>query len=70
MFEHKTDPVVSTFDGSVLKTFGKLTPDDIKSIDGQPSQLVNRLMEQYGWEQEVAEQKVKRFVECLAAEEG
>lgn len=47
-------------------TFGKLTQQDIDAIDGQSERLVGKLIEQYGWNPEVAGSRVESFRACLS----
>lgn len=44
--------------GKALKTWGKLTDDDLDVIAGRQEELVGRLQARYGWAREEAEQRV------------
>ena len=44
--------------GKALKTWGKLTDDDLDVIAGRQEELIGRLQARYGWAREEAEQRV------------
>ncbi|RLM20601.1 hypothetical protein BIY29_15040 [Brenneria alni] len=46
------------FKGKAKEQWGKLTDDDIKVIEGKRDQLVGKIQERYGYEQEAAEKEV------------
>jgi uncharacterized protein YjbJ (UPF0337 family) len=48
--------------GKVKEKWGKLTDDDLTTINGQTEQLVGRIQERYGVAKEVAEKQVDEFV--------
>ncbi len=47
--------------GNIKKTWGKLSDDDLKQIDGDRDRLVGKLKEKYGFTKEQAEKKVDEF---------
>jgi len=47
--------------GRVRQRWGKLTDDDLTSIEGKREQLVGKLQERYGIAKEAAEEELKRF---------
>jgi uncharacterized protein YjbJ (UPF0337 family) len=49
------------FKGQTLQQWGKLTDDDLTTIDGQREELVGRIQERYGIAREEAEKQVKEF---------
>lgn len=53
------------FNASILKTFGKLSQRDINEIDGNRDRLIVELIAQYGWKEEVAQQRVELFSASL-----
>lgn len=55
------------FKGKVKERWGKLTDDDITSIEGKRDQLVGRLQQQYGYGKEQAEQELDEFTRTLPA---
>lgn len=55
-------PTTQDFSLCVMKTFGKLDADEIKSINGRPDLLVSCLSESYGWSRADAQAKVDRFM--------
>ncbi|EHD23219.1 CsbD family protein [Brenneria sp. EniD312] len=46
------------FKGKAKEQWGKLTDDDITVIEGKRDQLVGKIQERYGYEQEKAEKEV------------
>ena len=58
MFGRKARLTKAAFNADVLTTFGKLTQEAIDKIDGQHHLLVNELVEQYGWEEAVAQRRI------------
>ncbi len=58
MFGKKTKLAQAAFNADVLTTFGKLSQQDIDKIDGNPERLVAELIEQYGWQADVARHRV------------
>jgi uncharacterized protein YjbJ (UPF0337 family) len=44
--------------GKALKTWGKLTDDDLDVIEGRREELVGRLQARYGWAKDEAERRV------------
>lgn len=55
------------FKGKVKERWGKLTDDDITSIEGKRDQLVGRLQKQYGYGKEQAERELDEFTRTLPA---
>ncbi len=49
-------------EGQVKTTWGKLTSDDLKQIDGNREKLVGKLEERYGWSKSEADAQVDRFL--------
>ena len=49
------------FKAMVLRTFGKLSEEDIENIDGQPERLFVELTKHYQWAAEVTRKRVARF---------
>lgn len=47
--------------GKVKEKWGKLTDDDLKTIDGQSDQLVGRIQERYGIAREEAQKQFEQF---------
>jgi uncharacterized protein YjbJ (UPF0337 family) len=53
------------FKGKVKEKWGKLTDDDLETIDGKKDQLVGRLQQRYGYAKEQAEKEADAFCnEC------
>ncbi|MFO1019462.1 MAG: CsbD family protein [Planctomycetales bacterium] len=52
------------FKGQVREKWGKLTDDDVATINGQKDQLVGKLQERYGFAKEQAEKEVNDFCGC------
>lgn len=48
--------------GSVKKTWGELTDDDLTQINGERERLAGKLQEKYGWTKEEVEKRVDDFV--------
>jgi uncharacterized protein YjbJ (UPF0337 family) len=44
--------------GQVKATWGKLTDDDMKQIEGNRDKLIGKLQERYGWTKEQATKEV------------
>jgi uncharacterized protein YjbJ (UPF0337 family) len=49
--------------GKVKEQWGKLTDDDLDTIDGKSEQLLGLLQQRYGYAREKAEEEYKRFAE-------
>lgn len=49
------------FTGQVREQWGKLTDDDVATINGQKDQLVGKLQERYGYAKERAEKEINDF---------
>ncbi len=47
--------------GSALKTWGKLTVDDLDQIDGDRRKLAGRIQEVYGMAKDEAEAQLKKW---------
>ena len=47
--------------GKAKEQWGKLTDDDLATIDGQRDQLVGKVQEAYGRTKEEAEKEVRQF---------
>jgi uncharacterized protein YjbJ (UPF0337 family) len=48
--------------GKVKSKWGKLTDDDLKTIEGKWDQLVGRLQHHYGYKKDEAERQVDDFL--------
>ena len=48
--------------GKIKEKWGKLTDDDLTTINGKREQLVGRIQERYGLAKEAAEDQVDEFV--------
>lgn len=48
--------------GSVKETWGKLTDDDLMSIDGKREKLLGILQERYGYDRARAESELNKFM--------
>ena len=48
--------------GQVKETWGKLTDDDLDTIDGKRDQLIGKLQERYGWTKMQADAEYERFM--------
>jgi len=60
-FEGKWDQIK----GQVKQKWGKLTNDDVTTIEGKSDVLVGKLKERYGYAKEKAEDEVQSFMkEC------
>lgn len=58
MSGHKTTEAnKAAFNAEILRTFGKLSQQDIDKIDGQTIRLATELVEQYGWPEETAQRR-------------
>ena len=53
--------------GRVKQRWGKLTDQDLTTIEGKRDQLVGKLQERYGIAREEAEAELKRFSEDVKA---
>jgi uncharacterized protein YjbJ (UPF0337 family) len=51
--------------GDVKKQWGRLTDDDVDTIDGQHDKLVGRIQEAYGVEREEADRQVREWFNRL-----
>jgi uncharacterized protein YjbJ (UPF0337 family) len=49
------------FKGKVKEKWGKLTDQDLTTIEGKRDQLIGKLQERYGYEKEAAERELKNF---------
>ena len=47
--------------GRIKEMWGKLTDDDLDTIDGKRDRLVGKLQERYGYAKDKAEQELDRF---------
>jgi len=54
--------------GKIKVKWGKLTDDDLASINGKKEQLVGRIQERYGIAKEAAEKQVDEFALSYAPE--
>ena len=53
--------------GDVKKWWGKLTDDDIQRIQGSQEKLAGVLQERYGYNRQVAQEKIAEFLEDAEA---
>lgn len=51
--------------GQAKEQWGKLTDDDMTTVEGQRDQLVGRIQERYGIAKEQAEEQVARWEKSL-----
>lgn len=49
------------FKGKVKEKWGKLTDDDLTSIEGKKEQLIGKLQERYGYVKEKAQKEAEDF---------
>ena len=49
--------------GMVREKWGKLTDDDIATVQGKAEQLQGKLRERYGYSKEEAEKEIKSFMQ-------
>ncbi len=61
MLVHQQRTNHSAFNAGILTTFGKLSQQDIESLDGNSERLETLIAERYGSSREVARNKVERF---------
>jgi uncharacterized protein YjbJ (UPF0337 family) len=54
------------FKGKLKEKWGKLTDDDLTTIDGKRDQLVGLLQEKYGYQKEQAEKELNAFSQRLS----
>lgn len=47
--------------GHMKKTWGKLTDDDLKQIEGNQQEIFGKLQKHYGYTKEQAEKAIKDF---------
>lgn len=57
IFEGKWDVVK----GQIKQTWGKLTDNDMKMLEGNQQKIYGKLQEYYGYSQEEAQKQVKEF---------
>jgi uncharacterized protein YjbJ (UPF0337 family) len=53
------------FSGKVKEKWGKLTDDDLTTIEGKRDNLLGRLQERYGYEKDMADRELTDFVRGL-----
>lgn len=53
------------FKGNAKQKWGKLTDDDLTTIDGKREQLAGKLQEKYGYTKEQAERELDEFTKAL-----
>jgi uncharacterized protein YjbJ (UPF0337 family) len=53
------------FKGKVKEKWGKLTDDDLATVEGQRDQLAGKLQERYGYGKEQAERELDEFSRTL-----
>ena len=52
--------------GSVKEKFGKLTDDDLKTIEGNRDKFIGKLQERYGYAKEQAQKLADEWAQALA----
>ncbi len=55
----------SQLKGSIKKTWGKLTDDDLDKVDGQKDKLIGLIQDAYGETKDVVEQKIDQLMEAI-----
>lgn len=53
------------FKGNAKQKWGKLTDDDLTTIDGKREQLAGKLQEKYGYTKEQAERELDEFTKAF-----
>ncbi len=53
------------FKGNAKQKWGKLTDDDLTTVDGRREQLAGKLQEKYGYTKEQAERELDEFTKTL-----
>jgi uncharacterized protein YjbJ (UPF0337 family) len=56
--------------GKVKEQWGKLTDDDLDTIDGKREPLLGLLQQRYGYPREKAEEEYKRFADCWSEDQA
>jgi len=56
--------------GAVKKQWGKLTDDDLTTLDGSSEQLVGKIQERYGIAKDEAQRQYTEFQKSSAFEQG
>jgi uncharacterized protein YjbJ (UPF0337 family) len=51
--------------GRVKEEWGRLTDDDLDRIAGKRDQLLGKLQERYGYDEEHAEEELQRFADKM-----
>ena len=49
--------------GAVKEKWGKLTDDDLTTLDGKRESLMGKLQERYGWAKDEAERELNDFAD-------
>lgn len=49
--------------GKLKQQWGKLTDDDIASVEGKYDELVGKIQQRYGYEREEAKKHVSKFLD-------
>src|SRR6266568_5183846 len=52
--------------GSVKEKFGKLTDDDLKTIEGNRDKFIGKLQERYGYAKEEAQKRADEWARALS----
>ncbi len=63
MNNNRIDGTWEQVKGSIQKTWGKLTNDDLDVIEGDRKQLAGKVQERYGHAQDVAHEQVRKWNE-------
>ncbi len=67
MNKQQTEGKLDQVKGTIKKTWGKLTDDDVMLADGQLDKFFGRVKEMHGDEREVAEKKLEQLKKDAAA---
>lgn len=55
----------SQLKGSIKKTWGNLTDDDLDKVDGQKDKLIGLIQDAYGETKDVVEQKIDELMAAI-----
>ena len=56
--------------GKVRVKWGKLTDDDVTTINGKKEQLVGKIQERYGLAKDAAEKQVDEFIQSYSPDDA
>ncbi len=57
------------FSGKVKEKWGKLTDDDLTTLEGKRDQLAGKLQERYGYAKDQAEREISEFEKSLRSDD-